>query len=51
MVVIVWYTTHLSRTAISTALLTSGDETAVEAVADPDVTELLRWVRLHFACA
>lgn len=44
MVVIVWYTTHLSRTAISNALLASGDEGAVEAVADPDVTELLRWV-------
>lgn len=42
MIVIVWYTTHLSRKAISNALLTSSDETTVEAVADTEVAELLR---------
>ena len=42
MVVIVAYTTHISRKAISSALLTSGDEQTVEMAADPDVAELLR---------
>ncbi len=42
MVVIVWYTTHLSRKAISNALLTGGDEVAIETVADTEVAELLR---------
>jgi hypothetical protein len=43
MVLVVAYTTHISRKAISSALLTNGDETTVEMAADPDVAELLRW--------
>ncbi|KAL4854310.1 TVP38/TMEM64 family membrane protein [Chlorella vulgaris] len=42
MVLIVVYTTHISRKAISNALLTSSDEQTVEMAADPDVAELLR---------
>ncbi|KAL4444259.1 hypothetical protein ABPG75_011996 [Micractinium tetrahymenae] len=42
MVVIVWYTTHLSRKAISTALVSGGDEQVAEMATDPDVAELLR---------
>lgn len=43
MVAIVWYTTHLSRKAISTALVSGGDEQVAEMATDPDVAELLRW--------
>jgi hypothetical protein len=42
MVLIVVYTTHISRKAISNALLTSSDEQTVEMAVDPDVAELLR---------
>jgi hypothetical protein len=42
MVIIVWYTTHLSRKAISNALLTGSDEVAIETMADTEVAELLR---------
>ncbi|KAL4441498.1 hypothetical protein ABPG77_002002 [Micractinium sp. CCAP 211/92] len=42
MVAIVWYTTHLSRKAISTALVSGGDEQVAEMATDPDVAELLR---------
>lgn len=42
MVVIVWYTTHLSRKAISTALVSGGDGQMAEMATDPDVAELLR---------